>query len=127
MARILVLEDEPTVLLVLSEVLQDEGHEVVTADNGFEGLDWLDRSPPPDLMLLDLFMPGIGGRALLQRIRPDERFRDLPVVLITGAVQHDSDFPPPGSYQGMVRKPFDVEEVIAIVARLTQGHQARPT
>lgn len=121
MARILVVEDEPTVLLVLSEVLQDEGHEVITADNGFEGLDWLDRSPLPDVMLLDLFMPGIGGRALLQRIRPDERFSHLPVVLITGAVHHDADFPPPSSYQAVIRKPFDVAEVVAIVERITRG------
>lgn len=117
MAQILVIEDEPTLAMVLQESLEDEGHEVEIATNGLEGLRRLQRPPRPDLVLLDLFMPGMGGRTLLERIHEEEWAHTVPVILVTGAVPRTEDFPPEGTYRAVVTKPFHVDEVIQMVNR----------
>jgi CheY-like chemotaxis protein len=111
MARVLVIEDEATIALILSEVLREQGHEAVTVSGGAAGLDWLRESPPPDVVLLDLFMPGLGGRDVLKAMRSDPRLKDVPVVLVTGAVPSVEDFPPNGTYQALITKPFDLSDI----------------
>ena len=120
MARVLVVEDEPTIAMVLQEILREAGHEVITASTGMEALQVLQESPCPDIMLLDLFLPDTSGRDLLQEARAVEVFQDRPVVLITGAVPCPLDFPPEGSYQALIAKPFELDDVLQTVARLTR-------
>lgn len=118
MACVLVVEDEPTIAMVLQELLREAGHQVITAHNGAEALQALQATPCPDIMLLDLFLPDTTGRDLLQKARNLESFRDRPVVLITGAVPCPEDFPPEGAYQALIAKPFELDEVLQTVARL---------
>lgn len=115
MARILLIEDEAALRHVVGEVLGEAGHEVLLADDGARGLTMLERLPPPDVVMMDLFMPKIGGRAVVARLRANPRWRALPVVLMTGAVYDATDFPPAGSYQVLLKKPFDLDELVAAV------------
>lgn len=126
MACVLVVEDEPTISMVLQELLREAGHQVITARNGAEALRALTGTPVPDIMLLDLFLPDTSGRDLLQRARSLEAFRDRPVVLITGAVPCPEDFPPEGTYQALIAKPFDLDDVIQTVARLVPAPSPSP-
>jgi CheY-like chemotaxis protein len=112
LARVLVVDDEPTIAMVLQEVLIDEGHDVDTAPDGLSALQRLGQTPQPDVLLIDLFMPGISGRAVVESMRTNERFNHVPIILVTGAVQREEDYPHPGTYQAVITKPFDVADVI---------------
>lgn len=118
MARILIIEDEPVVLMVLREALQDEGHQVVTAANGSDGLDLACGSPMPDLVLADLYLPGLTGRRVVEGIRSEARLAGVPIILVTGAMPSLADFPPVGSYQAVIGKPFNLAHVVETVERL---------
>lgn len=118
MARILVIDDEPTILLVLQEILKDEGHMVFTAPNGLEGMKILGEGPPPDVILIDLLMPGMGGREFIRLLRASDNQSRIPVILITGAIPNNEDFPVEGSYQDVISKPFDILDIIFKVNRI---------
>jgi chemosensory pili system protein ChpA (sensor histidine kinase/response regulator) len=85
MKTILITEDHAEVREPLARLLQVEGFHVLTAANGAEALTVL-QNITPDLLLMDLMMPRMDGITLLQIIRHDPRWRDLPVVVLTGLV-----------------------------------------
>ena len=80
--RILVVDDEPMVAALIADGLRDEGYEeIVIATSGPEGLQVIERDSP-DVVFLDITMPGMDGIEVLQRIR--ERSPDLPVIILSG-------------------------------------------
>lgn len=119
--KLLIVEDEPAIAMVLEGLLSDEGHDVEVRLDGPSGLERLLQSPRPDLVLVDLFMPGTGGREVVATMRANRRLAATPVILITGAVPNPGAFPPAESYQALVRKPFDVEEVLRTVEEVLGG------
>ncbi len=121
MARIMVVDDEPTIVLVLKEVLTDAGHEIITAGDGRLALEKLATSPKPDLLIIDLFMPGMGGREFIEKVRSDPDFSNTPIMLITGSIPTVKDFPPGGSYREILCKPFDIEDVIRKVDHILEA------
>lgn len=115
MARVLVVEDDGVIRLVLADSLTDEGHEVRSSAHGAEGLEVL-RSWLPDLILLDLTMPVLGGREFreAQRALPAP-VCDVPVLLLTGV--NDAHHVTEDLHAiGLLRKPFDLEELTRMVA-----------
>src|SRR5688572_9048376 len=87
MARILVVDDEPSCRGPLSKLLELEGYETDVAADGVEAMDRLAQRLP-DLVLLDLLMPRMDGVQVLESICKDQRLKNLPVIIVTG--QHDS-------------------------------------
>jgi putative two-component system response regulator len=83
LARILVVDDEPSIVDVLTRFLTREGYGVVTASNGREALERVSREPP-DLILLDVTMPEIDGFTVCQRLKEDERTALIPITMLTG-------------------------------------------
>src|SRR5215210_2023955 len=81
-ARVLVVDDEPDVLLLCRLNLEQRGHEVLEAPNGDEALDHA-RERAPDLVVLDLMLPGIDGYDGLQALRADDRTTAIPVLVLT--------------------------------------------
>ena len=113
--RILLVDDQPANLRVVSTLLERRGHEVVAVDNGLDALESC-RSHPPDLILLDMMMPGMDGFSLLQEIRLDPRLLRIPAVFLTAA--QDRDLLLRAFEAGAVdyvTKPFIPEELIARV------------
>ena len=88
MARILVVDDEPSVRMLVRAVLEEEGHEVLLAEDGFAGLR-MAESHRPDCVVLDVMMPGIDGHVVLQRLRASDGGLDLPVVMLTAAADDE--------------------------------------
>lgn len=85
MSRLLVVDDEPFNLMMIEEFLADE-HELATAGDGLDAWQQLDREPLRfDAVILDRIMPRMDGMEVLRRIRADERFRLMPVVMQTAA------------------------------------------
>ena len=81
-ARILVAEDDETVLEVVSRMLEDAGYEVLLAVNGAEAFDMIENDPAVDLLITDLRMPRMGGKDLADRLRSMRP--DMPVIFISG-------------------------------------------
>ncbi|RMF91486.1 MAG: response regulator [Methanobacteriota archaeon] len=82
MARIMVVDDTPDVILLERGILERAGHEVIEASSGAEALEKL-RSARPDLILLDIMMPGMDGWETLRRIRKLKGFEEVPVAMLT--------------------------------------------
>jgi DNA-binding response OmpR family regulator len=117
--RILVVDDEPDLLELVRHQLQKEHYEVSTALDGEVALAQARRNPP-DLVVLDLMLPGIDGLEVCRRLRADPRTMHVPIVMLT-AKGEESDAVI-GLSQGAddyVRKPFGSKELLArIAARL---------
>ena len=86
--RILVVDDDPRLLHVVSMYLSIEGYDVDTAPNGEEGLQHLEAQRP-DLVILDVMMPGIDGLEACRRIKSNPETRQIPVVLFTALSRTD--------------------------------------
>jgi twitching motility two-component system response regulator PilH len=89
--KILVVDDSATDTLLISNPLRAEGYDVITAKDGEEALRRLDQDRP-DLVLLDVVMPGKNGFQLCRQIRSDARFGSLPVILLTSKNQEADKF-----------------------------------
>jgi len=85
---ILVVEDEPAIRDLIAMLLTDEGYEPLVASNGAVALD-LVRQTPPRLILLDLMMPVMDGRAFLRACRAEALCQDVPVVVMSAAYTAD--------------------------------------
>jgi CheY-like chemotaxis protein len=113
-ALILVVDDEFSIAEVLESVLADAGHEVVIAVNGRQGLERLNERPP-DLVLLDFMMPIMDGPAMLEAMRQDSTYRDIPAVLMSSLPESAVAGPAKGNYAAFLRKPFKLGAVIDVV------------
>ena len=88
-AKILVADDDRTLLEALTMILEDKGYDVVAVPDG-QGLLQLIEKEEPDLLMLDIMMPKVDGLQLLQEVRSDERFRDLPVLMISSMAPEEA-------------------------------------
>jgi two-component system cell cycle response regulator DivK len=105
--RILVIEDNVKNLKLVRDVLQHAGYEVLEARTGEEGVE-VAASSEPDLVLMDLQLPGIDGMEALRRLRASER-RSVPVVAVTAfAMKADRERAFAAGFDGYVEKPISV-------------------
>jgi DNA-binding response OmpR family regulator len=82
MARILIADDEPNIVLALELLMKREGHEIRTAGDGEAAVETA-RTFRPDLLLLDVMMPKMDGYEVCERLRADAGFKDLAIVMLT--------------------------------------------
>ena len=111
---ILVVDDEPAILESIVEVLRDEGYAVEAARDGRSALALFERTSP-ELVLMDVMMPGIDGRAAYLAMRAHPQGQDIPVVLMSAAA--DPSRLDPG-VTAFLAKPFDLDALLNLVARL---------
>jgi CheY-like chemotaxis protein len=117
--RILVADDEPSILRLIQFHLARAGYEVRLARSGTEALEAV-RAAAPDLVILDVMMPGPDGFQVLRALKDDPRTVEIPVIMLT-ARDRDGDIRR-GWQQGndcYITKPFDPEELRAVVDRMT--------
>ena len=87
--KVLIVDDESSMVSVLQRHVSNAGYEFETASNGQDALDKIEKDQP-DLVLLDLVMPGINGFETCRRIRENEKTKKIPVLIIT-ALRSESD------------------------------------
>jgi DNA-binding response OmpR family regulator len=125
---VLIVEDDKATGDLLATAINDErGYEAVSVETADAALDAMALSDP-DLLLLDIRLPGMSGLELYDRVRADARFRSLPVVFETGSGrEHAQDLRDRG-IATYVKKPFDLEELVRFVKRLVppQTETAKP-
>ena len=117
---ILVVEDDPSVRGLLHTLLTAEGYEVATASDGLAGLVKA-ATTSPDLILLDLMMPDLGGVRVLEELRDDPEMAQTPVVIVTGQVDAVPGMRALLGEANVFIKPFGVAELLTRVADLTGG------
>ncbi|MBE9146092.1 sensor histidine kinase [Planktothrix mougeotii] len=115
--RILAVDDSPDNLFLIEAILAEEGYEVVCKSDGSSALASI-NTDPPDLVLLDVMMPGIDGYEVTRRIRTNPHLPFIPILLITA---HDHSSVVEGLDAGaddFIRKPVEVDELLARVRSL---------
>src|SRR5579862_4138449 len=133
--RILVADDDTAVLQTVAWVLKEQGYDVSAAHGGQALFERLEHESPPDLLLLDVSLPGADNYQTLERIKSDERWRDLPVLMVSALPPEEAAVRTLGlGAADFVRKPFRVRELLAriqaqlrIRAALRSAHEALRT
>jgi DNA-binding response OmpR family regulator len=111
------VDDSPDNVLLIQTILEEEGYEILTAENGSSALALIQKSPP-DLLLLDVMMPGMDGYEVTRRIRENTKLPFIPILLITA---YDQSSLVQGLDMGaddFIRKPVELDELLARVRSL---------
>ena len=122
---VLVADDDPDILLLISLTLERDGYEVVTAKNGLEAYDRaLERTP--HLILLDLMMPGLDGREVTRRLRTEKETRNVPIMIVTAFAEESQalDALEAGA-DAYMKKPFSPRDLLARTASLLLERRPR--
>lgn len=115
MAKILVIDDSLTELHVITGYLQSAGHQTITAENGEDGLS-VARSELPDLVLMDVVMPGLNGFQATRKMSRDPVTKEIPVVMITTKDQDtDREWGMRQGARAYLVKPVSSSELLGVV------------
>jgi DNA-binding response OmpR family regulator len=116
--RVLLIEDEPNIAEAIRFILGRNGWEVFVQTDGRDGLAAVARLQP-DLVILDLMLPGMGGMEVLQNLRMDPATRNLPVMMLTAKGQgRDRDAATRAGVSAFMTKPFANADMVSAVRAL---------
>jgi len=125
-SRILIVDDEPSIVISLEYLMKREGYEVAVAGDGEAALAAV-AARPPDLVILDVMMPKLNGFEVCRRLRAEPAWRGVRILMLT-AKGRESEL-----HKGLslgadayVTKPFSTRELVAEVRRLLAAGEARP-
>ena len=124
--RLLLIDDDPNLILLVKDYLEFRGYEVITAENGREALEVLDRGIP-DMIICDIMMPEMDGYAFVEQVRREERTSWIPILFLSAKQQTGDKIKglDSGADVYMV-KPFEAEELVAQVeASLKQAFRQK--
>ena len=114
-SKVLVIEDEPDILEVIQYNLEREGHKVIACRNGEQGLSRI-RTDNPDLVLLDLMLPGMDGVEVCRKVKSDPVTRAIPIIMVTAKSEESDIVLGLGiGADDYIAKPFSPRELIARV------------
>jgi len=119
MPKILIVDDEIQFIKMVQMRLEANGYEVITANDGEEGLEKA-RSENPDLIILDIMMPVMDGYTMLKELRGDEQNKGIPVILCSGKVVllNDEEGVLKAEADAYIAKPFDPPVFLAKIEEL---------
>ncbi|HEY6542541.1 MAG TPA: response regulator [Ktedonobacteraceae bacterium] len=112
--KILVVDDKPDILDVLQQILEMEGYDVVTASDGAKVLPLM-HTEQPDLLLLDIWLPGCDGREICRQIKQQEFLWHIPVLLMS-AHRDVQQMVAQTSADGYLQKPFQISTLLTTIA-----------
>ena len=120
MARILIVDDSPTEMYKLTGMLEKHGHEVLKAENGADGIA-LARLEKPDVVLMDIVMPGLNGFQATRQLTKDPETGNIPVIVVTTKDQEtDMVWAQRQGAKGYLTKPVDEEQLILKVKQILE-------
>src|SRR6185295_5962869 len=127
MAKILVVDDEEHIVMILKDSLEFSGFQVVTAYNGMEALERVEQDHP-DLIVLDIGMPKLDGWEVCRRLKSDEKTKQITIIILTAYAQASDQRK--GAQLGadrFVTKPCDLTYLVEEINTLLTTKKARPT
>jgi two-component system cell cycle response regulator DivK len=121
MARLLIVDDKPSNRELLRTALEHAGHEIREAEDGASSLTVM-REWRPDLVLMDIQMPGLDGYAVLERVLADPDLCQIPLIAVTAyAMQGDSQRGRQAGFRDYLTKPVQFRQLLAAVDRQLKG------
>ena len=117
-SRIMIVEDDADTRAALFQLLTQAGYSVLTADNGQQALDLLERGIRPRVILIDLMMPKVEGTELLKYMREDPELRFTPTVVITAMPKEQVQV----IADAVFHKPLEFTPLLATIHALAQRH-----
>ena len=117
--KLLVIDDQEELLELTRRVLQSRGYDVITLADGEEALHTI-KKESPDLILMDMLMPGKDGAQICQEMKSDSSIRHIPVILTTGQMLDENEFSQEGltGADDYLMKPFEIDELISKIENL---------
>ncbi|MEI6632928.1 MAG: response regulator [Chlamydiota bacterium] len=116
--KILLVDDEPHIVMMVANRLKQAGHEVITASDGMAGLAKAQKEKP-DLIILDLMLPKMDGYKVCRMLKFDERYKKIPIMLFTARAQEkDSKLGFECGADAYMTKPFIPEEFLGKIREL---------
>ncbi len=123
--RVVIVEDEETLAKNLSDKMHGEGFAVKTVNNGEEGLDLI-RGEKPDLVILDIMLPGLDGLSICRMVRNDAATADIPIIMLTArGTEVDKIVGLESGADDYIVKPFGLGEFLARVRAVLRRSKAR--
>jgi DNA-binding response OmpR family regulator len=111
--RVMIVEDEPEIRLFVGMMLRTEGYEVLEAEDGRAALALLEKGPRPEIVLLDVMMPGLNGWQVFEQMQLREEWSQIPVLLLTALAQRsDVERAVQLGVDGYLTKPFEPADLI---------------
>ncbi len=117
MSLVLIVDDERGLAKLLGQILAEEGHRVLIATNGQQALEQA-VNDPPDLVLTDFMMPIMDGAGLIRALGDTPTLAAVPVILMS-SMPEESVAPRCSGYAAFIRKPFNLVELIEVVAKFS--------
>ena len=123
MSQILVVDDEPAIREFVRSFLEDEGYSVSVGRDGADALHQV-QAHRPDLVLMDIMMPGLNGREVVRRLQEHSVYAAIPVILMSAAARWDQ--PVDGPIQ-FLSKPFDLDRLLGMVGNALHQRSRKPS
>lgn len=111
--KILVCDDDPGIIEVIKIILEENNFEVQTTSNG-KGIQKLIHKFSPDLIFLDLWMPGIDGREITKILKRDPQTKHIPIIIIS-ALNDTENISEDIGADGFISKPFTIENLLDVI------------
>ena|ERR1043165_6659102 len=127
MARVLIIEDNPANMFLMTYLLKAFGHEPLEASSGVTGLE-LAQSLAPQLILCDLQIPGIDGYEIAHRLKADATLKSIPLIAVTAyAMVGDREKALAAGFDGYIAKPLDPETFVSEVENFLRSSASSKT
>ena len=122
--KILIVEDNELNMKLFNDLLAAHGYETLPTRDGLEALD-IARREHPDLIIMDIQLPGISGLEVTKMIKSDESTKSIPVIAVTAfAMKGDENKIREGGCEAYVAKPIRIDELVSVVKRFIGGESA---
>ena len=114
--KILVVDDDMRNVFALSKVLKERKMQITKAENGISALEILNNNPDIDLVLMDIMMPEMDGYEAMQKIRAQERWKNLPIIALTAkAMKDDKQKCLDAGANDYISKPINIEQLLSLM------------
>jgi len=116
--KIFIVDDDPSILEVMTIVLEEKGYDVSSISSGPQFFELLKKEPHPDLIFLDLWISGSEGTEITKQLKADKKTKNIPIVIVSALNDLESIAENAGA-DGFLEKPFEIENLLSIVEKHT--------